>query len=345
MTKKLKLITVLFCVTLYLPLTVLFVGCGSFSLKEPVEVTGFKLNTYVSIKSYTTGEHSTAKLKEILNNALSLCDTYEAMLSRTIITSTLSQLNNSSSMEVPYEVGQLIETGLNYSNISKGAFDITIGSVSPLWDFTAETPQIPSYESINNALSFVDYSTIKITALDNGNYIISKPEETKIDLGAIAKGFIADKIKVFLLDNNIHHAIINLGGNVLCVGSRDDNTSFHVGIRKPFDESELLFTLNINDLSVVSSGNYERYFYENGELYHHILNPKTGYPYQNELTNVTVISKDSLQGDCLSTTCFALGLEEGLKLIENTPNVEAIFYTSDGTLTYSSGCFQYLKEQ
>ncbi len=80
-------------------------------------------------------------------------------------------------------------------------------------------------------------------------------------------------------------------------------------------------------------------------MYHHILNPKTGYPYQNELTNVTVISTNSLQGDCLSTTCFALGLEEGLKLIENTPNVEAIFCTFDGTLTYSSGCSQYIKEQ
>lgn len=345
MTKKLRLITIIFFITLYLPLTVFLVGCGSFSLNDPVEVTGFKLNTYVSIKSYTTGGHSTAKLKEILNNALKLCDTYEAILSRTITTSTLSQLNNSHSMEVSYEFGQLIETGLDYCNISKGAFDITIGSVSSLWNFTAEKPQVPSHESISQALRFVDYSTIERTKLDNGNYIISKPEETKIDLGAIAKGFIADKIKTFLLENNIHNAIINLGGNVLCVGSRDNNTPFHVGIRKPFDESELLFTLNINDLSVVSSGNYERYFYENGELYHHILNPKTGYPYQNELTNVTVISKDSLQGDCLSTTCFALGLDEGLKLIENTPNVEAIFCTSDGTLTYSSGCSQYIKKQ
>lgn len=344
MTKKLRLITIIFFIALYLPLSICLVGCGSFSLNAPVEVTGFKLNTYVSIKSYTTGGHSTVQLKEILNNALKLCDTYEAMLSRTITTSILSQLNNSISMEVPYELGQLIETGLDYCNISNGAFDITIGSVSSLWNFTEEKPQVPSNESINQALSFVGFSKIKKTKLDNGNYIISKPEETKIDLGAIAKGFIADKIKAFLLDNNIYNAIINLGGNVLCVGSRDDNTPFHVGIRKPFDESELLLTLNIHDLSVVSSGNYERYFYENDKLYHHILNPKTGYPYQNELTNVTIISKNSLQGDCLSTTCFALGLDEGLKLIENTPDVEAIFCSSDGTLTYSSGCSQYIKK-
>lgn len=343
MTKKLRFTTIIFYIALYLPLTIFLTGCGS-SLNDPVEVTGFKLNTYVSIKSYTTGGHSTAQLKEILNNALKLCDTYEAMLSRTITTSALSQLNNSSSMEVPYELGQLIETGLDYCNLSKGAFDITIGSISSLWNFTAEKPQVPSNESITQALPFVDYLKIEQTKLDNGNYIISKPQEAKIDLGAIAKGFIADKIKMFLLENNIHNAIINLGGNVLCVGSRDNTTPFHVGIRKPFDDSELLFTLNIHDLSVVSSGNYERYFYENNKLYHHILNPKTGYPYQNELTNVTVISKNSLQGDCLSTTCFALGLDEGLKLIENTPDVEAIFYTSDGTLTYSSGCSQYIKE-
>ena len=345
MTKKLKALAILLYIALCLSLLVSFVGCGSFSLKEPVEVTGFKLNTYVSIKSYTTGSHSTAKLKEILNDALHLCDTYEAMLSRTIESSTLHQVNDSISMEVPPEFGQLLETGLAYCELSNGAFDITIGGLSSLWNFTAEQPHIPSSESISNALPSVDYTKINLVQLDSGNYLISKPAETMIDFGAIAKGFIADKIKTFLLDNNIHNAIINLGGNVLCIGAKNDNSPFNVGIRKPFNDNELLFTLNVNNLSVVSSGNYERYFYENGELYHHILNPKTGYPYQNELTNVTIISNNSLQGDCLSTTCFALGLEDGLKLIEDTPNVEAVFCKSDGTFIYSSGFPQYMENQ
>jgi len=321
-------------------------GCSSTYLSEPIEVTGFKLNTYVSIKSYTSGGYSTARLKEILNEALSLCDTYEAMFSRTIETSALHKLNDTTEMQVPDELGLLIETGLEYCQLSDGAFDITIGTLSSLWDFTAKQPHVPSQESISHALSFVDYTKVTVKKSPEGEYIISKPEGTIIDLGAIAKGFIADKIKAFLLEHNIHHAIINLGGNVLCIGAKNETLPFQVGIQKPFEaRSELLFTLNIDDLSVVSSGNYERYFYENGELYHHILDPTTGYPYKNELTNVTIISNSSLQGDCLSTTCFALGLEDGLKLIENTPDVEAVFATFDGTLTFSSGCSKYIKEQ
>ena len=132
-------------------------------------------------------------------------------------------------------------------------------------------------------------------------------------------------------------AIINLGGNVLCIGGKPDNSAFKIGIQKPFaDRSETIAVMDIRDKSVVSSGIYERCFEQDGILYHHLLNPKTGYPYDNGLIAVTIISDKSVDGDALSTTCFALGLEDGLKFAEKK-GVQAVFITEDYELHYTDG--------
>ena len=140
------------------------------------------------------------------------------------------------------------------------------------------------------------------------------------------------------MENGVESAVINLGGNVLCVGSRPDGTPFRVGLQRPFaDRNETIATIEVSDLSVVSSGIYERYFEQDGQLYHHILDPATGYPCENNLVAVTILSEESTDGDGLSTTCFALGLEKGMELIESLENVEAMFITEDNELHYSSG--------
>jgi len=306
---------------------------------EPATVSGFKFNTYITITSYSQVDSN------ILDKCLDLCDTYENLFSRTIESSTLSKMNNHEITEIPEELATLIQYGIQYGDLSKGAFDITIGSVSSLWDFTSDNPQVPSSSDINSALAYVNYKNISLQKKpgNDGTYLISIPNGTIIDLGAIAKGYIADKLKEYLLENGVTSAIINLGGNILCVGDKPDNTSFNIGVKKPFSQSgESLVTLKINDKSIVSSGSYERCFTKDGQLYHHILNPKTGYPYDNQLTSVTIISDSSVQGDCLSTTCFTLGLDEGLKLIESLDGIEAIFVTSDNQIHYSSGANKYI---
>ena len=296
------------CILIFL--SFLLNGCQNTALSDPVQVTGYKLNTYVAVSAYTTGGHKTSELKEILNEALRICDTYELMFSR----------------------------------MSDGAFDITIGSVSSLWDFTSDNPAVPDDSDIQNALSYVDYTRLKLTENNDGTYTVDKPDKTIIDLGAIAKGYIADKIRNFLLEKSINRGIINLGGNVLCVGEKSSDNPFLIGIKKPFSEDSVpLVTLRLNNKSAVSSGNYERYFYQDGKLYHHILNPSTGYPYDNGLSDVTIISDASVTGDCLSTTCFALGADKGLELIESLSGIEAMFVMSDGTIKYSSGFSSYLK--
>ncbi len=318
-------------------------GCGT-ALKDPVSVTGYYLNTYVSIKAYTTGGHSTQELQDILDEAVSLCGYYELMFSRTNPDSTLYKINSGETCDVPAELATVLLGGLEYADKSDGAFDITIGSVSSLWDFSGSNPVVPDKTLIDNALQSVDYNMVTLAKCDDGNYTISKPDGMIIDLGAVAKGYIADRIKTFLLDNKIDRAIIDLGGNILCVGAKQ-NSNFNVGIKKPFSEDGTpLVTLSLNDVSAVSSGNYERYFYEHDTLYHHILNPDTGYPYNNELSGVTIISKSSFVGDCLSTTCFSMGLEKGLDFINETPDAEAMFVTADGSIHYSEGFQAYVKK-
>jgi len=306
---------------------------------EPTTTSGFKFNTYISITAYSKVDSG------VLDKCLELCDTYENLYSRTIQTSTLSKVNNHEITEIPGELATLIQYGIQYGDLSNGAFDITIGSVSSLWDFTSDNPQVPNSSDINSALSYVNYKNISLQKKPGSDdtYLISIPNGTIIDLGAVAKGYIADKLKEYLLDNGVTSAIINLGGNILCIGNKPNDTAFNIGVKKPFSESgESLATLKISDKSVVSSGTYERYFTKDGQLYHHILDPKTGYPYNNQLTSVTIISDSSVQGDCLSTTCFTLGLDEGLKLIESLDGIEAIFVTSDDQIHYSSGASKYI---
>lgn len=310
-------------------------------LTEPVGVTGYKFNTYVAIDAYSTGGHSSKELKNILNDALILCDRYEAMFSRTLTSSELYRLNAGDTDTVSHEVGMLIQSGLDYARLSDGAFDITIGSVSSLWDFTAETPSVPDDGLIKDALTYVDYKNVTLTQNADTTYTVSMPKGTVLDLGAIAKGYVADRIKSFLIKNNINNAVINLGGNVLCVGNKRGDNAFNIGIKKPFSDNDYIDSLKIKDMSVVSSGNYERYFYENDTLYHHILNPSTGYPYDNDISEVTIISEKSLDGDCLSTVCFALGIDEGLKLINSLSGIEAVFIDNSGNVTYSDGFTAY----
>ena len=167
-----------------------------------------------------------------------------------------------------------------------------------------------------------------------------------IDLGGIAKGFIADDLKKYLLGQGVKGALINLGGNVLCIGGKEEGEPFYVGIQQPFAQrSQTIAAVAVKDVSVVSSGIYERYFKtEDGAMYHHIINPVTGYPYKNDLLGVTILSENSVDGDGLSTACFALGREKGIEYINSLEGVYAVFITEDEKLWYSDGFEQFLKE-
>lgn len=310
---------------------------------EPISKSNFLLNTVVTITIYDSND------TKIIDGAMDEISKYEKIYSRTLETSEVYKLNNrtlqsktdqENSYVISDELTDILKKGLYYSKLTNGKFDITIAPVSSLWDFTSDNPVVPDKDDINNAISNVGYQNVNLV----DNIITLNNNKTSFDLGAIAKGYIADKVKEYLLSQGVESAMINLGGNVLCVGEKLTGEPFRVGIQKPFaDRNEIVATMEINDKSVVSSGIYERCFTSNGKLYHHILDPKTGYSYKNNLISVTIISPLSADGDGLSTSCFALGLEEGMKLINSLEDVQAIFITDDYELHYSEGFFDKIK--
>ena len=344
------------CTVLVSPM-LLFTGCGnitdadtSTTGNQPISISSIKLNTAVQITIYDSQD------KALLNDCLALCDKYELIFSRTNEKSELYKLNHRKDVSdgdfstdgqtTPYPVSgtadtwhisedlaSLLSQGLSITRESDGAFDIAIAPLTSLWDFTAEDPKVPDDAAIQKALPLCSSDGVTI----DGQDITLPSDDIQFDVGAIAKGYIADRMKDLLVKKGVKSAIINLGGNVLCIGSKPDGTPFKVGIQKPFaDRNETEAVMDITGKSVVSSGIYERCFKQGGKLYHHILNPQTGYPYDNGLISVTIISDQSVDGDALSTTCFALGLEDGLKFAEKK-GVQAVFITEDYELHYTDG--------
>ena len=166
----------------------------------------------------------------------------------------------------------------------------------------------------------------------------------KADLGGIAKGYIADRVKEHLLGLGVEHAVIDLGGNVILIGGKPDGSPFTIGVKDPLGENgELLETVESIDESLVSSGIYERWFEHEGRRYHHILDPFTGAPSESDLAGVTVISASSADGDALSTACLLLGSEAGMELAESMDGVEALFVTRDGQVHMTSGMEKRIK--
>lgn len=305
--------------------------------KAPITKEAFKLNTIIRITIYDSRDES------ILDGAMAICDKYEQLYSRTLETSELYKLNHGQlsnpsnqkdSFLVSDELADILEYGLYYSNLSRGAFDITVEPITSLWDFTSGEAVIPNMESIQKGVSETGYQKMTL----DGNTVTFEKDSMGIDLGAIAKGYIADRIKEYLSDQGVKSAMIDLGGNVLTMGEKPGGEPFKVGIQKPFaDRNEVVASMDIKDLSVVSSGVYERYFMKDGILYHHIINPTTGYPYDNGLISVTIISPKSVDGDGLSTSCFSLGLDKGMELINSLDDTYAVFITDDYVLHYSEG--------
>lgn len=315
---------------------ILFSGIRGFppqrllAAESSVSDTGFYLDTVITITAYGTSDDS------VIDGCFSLIGDYESLFSRTVEGSDVWNINHSQGepVTVSEETADLIDLALKYSALSNDAFDITLAPYSILWDFQNNPGIIPSGTDIAEAGKHTGLSHLHV---DQNTVTLDDPEAA-IDLGGIAKGYIADRVKDLLLSQGIGSALINLGGNVLTVGTKPDGSNWRIGIRKPFsDASDLSAVVPVADQSVVTSGTYERYFEVDGIIYHHILDPATGCPVQNGLQSVSILSENSADGDALSTTCFVMGLEDGMELVESLEDIEALFITEDGQLHFSSG--------
>lgn len=241
-------------------------------------------------------------------------------------------------VKVSADTYNVIKTGKEYSGLSGGRFDITIGPLVKLWNIGPEnpSPKVPAKSDIDAVKKLTDYN--KILLNDAEKKVMLKDKNMKIDLGGIAKGYAADECIRILKENKVKHAIVNLGGNVFTLGRKLDGTDWNIGIQNPFGERDsYIGVLKASDKTIVTSGIYERYFEENGKRYHHILDPKTGYPVENELVGISIIADKSINADALSTSVFSMGLENGMKFVETQKNIEAIFITKDSEVYITSG--------
>ena len=297
---------------------ILLLLCGCNSGERENSETRFLLDTVCTLTADCEGE--------VIDGAFSLCEELERTLSKTLRDSDVYKLNNTEGfVSVSEDTLKTVERALYYSELSGGKFDITIAPVSALWDFKNQV--VPSKDEISEALQNVDYHSVEIK---NGEISLGTKQ---IDLGGIAKGYIADKAAEYLKEKGAKRALVNFGGNICTVGQ------YNIGIKKPFDGS-VIATVAIKDKCAVTSGIYERYIKSNGKIYHHILDPKTGYGVENELASVTVIGEKALDCDALSTVCMLSGTEKGLEIINNTADTEAVFIDRDKNITLSLGLYR-----
>ena len=321
---------------LLLPLLLLLAACGAGQEQEPavVQRTNFQMDTVVTITLYDWTDETAidAAFREI--------DRLEALLSVQKPGSDLDRLAQAAGqdwVDIAPETQEVLELAKDYFARSGGLLDVTAGPLIDLWDIN-NGGHYPTSEELEAVLPLVNGEDLQV---EEGRAYLARPG-MKADLGAIAKGYIADRVKDLLLDLGVKHAVLDLGRNILLIGGKSDEIPFRVGVQDPNgDQGELLAVVEAANKSLVTSGVYERYFEHDGKRYHHILDPKTGYPVDNGLAAVSILSDDSANGDALSTTCLLLGQEKGLALIESLPGVEALFVAEDGTLTPSSGFDAY----
>lgn len=293
-------------------------------ISSPIKETNYLMGTIMNLTIYDNQD------EDLTKNAFDVIRDVEGKMSLNIEDSEINKINNKA-FAAPFvmsdETAFVMRKGYEYSDLSDGHFDITIGPLVDIWGIGSENARVPSDSEIDNAIAKVNYKDIGLM----DKTIKLNKEGMILDLGGIAKGYAADKVVEYLMSQNVSRAIIDLGGNIFALGEKEQGVDWSVGVQNPFDETrgEYLGIVKVSNKSVVTSGVYERYLEANGKKYHHILDPYTGFPVDNELMSVTIVSDKSIDGDALSTGAFALGLDKGYSLIESLVGVDAIFVTKD----------------
>ncbi len=236
---------------------------------------------------------------------------------------------------VSQPVFDLIACAHAVSLLPHSLFNLAIGPLVKCWKIGFQGHSVPSKTELQARMALTNPHEVILDAA-NRTVMLARPG-MEIDLGAIAKGYIADLVQAFLRQQQVSSALINLGGNVQTVGAPPDEAGWAIGLKKPFGEAdELIGVIGVNNRSVVTSGIYERYFELEGVCYHHILDPHSGYPLNNDLLSVTVISDRSLDGDIYTTLLYGLGVEKGIACLADKRGIEAIFVTRDRQVICSS---------
>ncbi|NLJ78897.1 MAG: FAD:protein FMN transferase [Tissierellia bacterium] len=309
------------------------VGCQQAldNKAEPLIRTEFLMDTVIRLNIYDR------KDEKILDRAIDRLKEIEEAMSTTISTSDISSINKNAGIKpvkVRKDVYQVIKQAKVFAIATDGAYDPTIGPLVELWDVASknreEVDSIPTEDEIKKAKDLVDYNDLELE--DDGYVYLNRPG-MKLDLGGIAKGYAADEVKSIFAEEGVKSAIIDLGGDIYAMGNKGKGKPWRVGIEDPFGAAgSYLGVSDVEDKSIVTSGDYKRFFMYEGNRYHHIIDPDTGYPTNNEISSLSVISDKGVDGDAVATALFVLGIDKGTEILNNFEDVEVIFITKQGEI-------------
>ncbi len=318
-------------------------GCSKGNSNDDyVEKESFHMGTIISQKIYGINAEGSA------NKIIQRLDNIEENMSVNIETSTVGQINSHSGQSQVFRINNDICNILNsadkFSKLSNGAFDITVGPLVKEWGIFTDHPHIPSRSRITELLKLVNYKSINFNREKMTFRLPIKGQ--MIDFGAIAKGYAADEAVKICREDGIKSAYINLGGNVYVVGNKPDNTPWRIGIQNPrAADGKYIGILNISDKTVVTSGDYERFFMKDGVRYHHIIDPRTGWPSNSDLISSTIVTNSSMSADALSTATFVMGLKKSRELLKKLDGIDAIFITKDKKIYVTENLKKYFNFQ
>lgn len=274
--------------------------------------------------------------ESLARNVFRLIKQQENLLTVNRAQSEVMAINHAAGLHpvlVSQPVFDLIAQARRVSLLPDSSFNFTIGPLVKCWKIGFQGNSVPAAAELERRLTLTDPHQVILERSTHSVFLQRKGME--IDLGAIAKGYIADRVRDYLHSQGITDALINLGGNVQTLGHCGEKP-WGIGLKRPFAADDLVGVIHVAGKSVVTSGIYERYFESDGRIYHHILDPRSGYPLDNELLSVTVISEDSIDGDIWTTLLYGMGVEKGLDCLSGQPAIEAIFVTRDRQIICSS---------
>lgn len=317
---KKSLIAIILCAVIVFGI----VSYDFISGRSSCEKTSVAMGTVVMVKLFGFGAKNDLDKIETEINGLE-----NSVLSWRKEGSDVYRINKGSGTQVSVspDTVKIIGQCIDISDDCGGVFDITIGNVTKLWDFGGDNQRLPSDDEIKTALGSVGYKNVSIS----GNAVQIKKGQS-LDLGAVGKGFVCDKIKELLDKGRTKSAVISVGGSLLIYGNR----TFSVGIINPDNDKQSMGTLKLKDTCVSTSGNYEKYFEQDGKRYHHILNATTGYPATSEFKSVTVVCESGLISDALSTVCYIAGYRKSVEILKKF-DAEAVFIFNNNAVRVTDG--------
>ena len=316
-------------------LFLLLSGCTPAG-EECAERQFFAMDTVMSVTAYgAAGETAVSAVCDEINRL-------EALFSRSDPESDISKLNAAAGdgrqVALDSETVQVLSMAKTYYQETGGAFDVTIAPVMDAWGFGTEEAdyQVPSQETLSALLPLVD--STQLTLGEDGTWARLEQAGMEVDLGGIAKGYAADRAVALLEEAGVTSALLNLGTSTISlVGAKPDGSPWRVAVRDPADENGALCVVELEDCALSTSGGYERYFEEDGQVYHHILDPQTGAPARSGLESVTVVTEKGTDADVLSTALYIMGPEQALDYWRQSGQFECILCKSDGTVLVTEG--------